>query len=76
MAGGDENYHPKDAIKPAIGGTLVTGAAGFAVSAIQNTLTKQNVTPWSVFTRSGSTIAVFGESTNRAVINVITSDMK
>lgn len=48
MAGGDEHYHPKDAIKAAIQGTMITGAAGGMVSAIQNTLTKQrNVSGWS-----------------------------
>jgi hypothetical protein len=60
MASGDEQYHPKDAVKAAINGTMITGAAGGLVSAIQNTLTKRNVGSWGVFTRSGGTIAVFG----------------
>lgn len=60
MASGDEQYHPKDAVKAAINGTLITGAAGLAVSAIQNTLTKRNLSAWGVFTRTGGTIAVFG----------------
>ncbi|KAE8449970.1 hypothetical protein EG329_007109 [Mollisiaceae sp. DMI_Dod_QoI] len=55
----DHIYHPKDAVKAAINGTMVTGAAGVLVSAIQNTLTKRNVSAWGVFTRTGSTIAVF-----------------
>jgi hypothetical protein len=62
MASEDEQYHPKDAVKAAINGTLITGAAGGLVSAVQNTLTKRNVGAWGVFTRSGSTIAVFGGS--------------
>ena len=62
MASGDEQYHPKDAVKAAINGTLITGAAGTLVSAVQNTLTKRNVGAWGVVTRSGGTIAVFGES--------------
>lgn len=53
-------YRPKDAVGLAIESTLITGAAGLTVSAIQNTLTKQNVSGWGVFTRSGGTIAVFG----------------
>jgi hypothetical protein len=60
MASGDDQYHPKDAVKAAINGTLITGTAGGLVSAIQNTLTKRNVNAWGVFTRTGGTIAVFG----------------
>ncbi|KAK2628936.1 hypothetical protein QTJ16_002039 [Diplocarpon rosae] len=59
MASANEQYHPKDTIKAAIQGTLVTGAAGGFISAIQNTLTKRNVGAWGVFTRTGGTIAVF-----------------
>jgi hypothetical protein len=62
MASEDEQYHPKDSVKAAINGTLITGAAGTLVSAVQNTLTKRNVGAWGVFTRSGGTIAVFGGS--------------
>ena len=53
-------YHPKDAVSIAIQSTLITGGAGLTVSAIQNTLTKRNVSGWGVFTRSGGIIAVFG----------------
>ena len=60
MASGDEQYHPKDAVKAAINGTLITGSAGLAVSAIQNTLTRRNVSAWGVFTRTGGTAAIFG----------------
>lgn len=56
----DEEYHPKDAIGGAVKATAITGSAGLFVSAIQNTLTKQNVGALSVFTRTGGTIAVFG----------------
>jgi len=59
MASGDAAYHPHDAIKATINGAMITGAAGGLVSAIQNTLTRRNVTAWGVFSRSGSTIAVF-----------------
>jgi len=54
-------YQPRDAIATSVRSTMITGAAGAFVSAIQNTLTKQNVTGWGVFTRTGSTIAVFGK---------------
>jgi hypothetical protein len=62
MASGDDQYHPKDAIKAAVNASMVTGAAGAFVSAIQNTLTKRNVGAWGIFTRTGSTIAVFSMS--------------
>lgn len=55
-----DDYHPKDALGDAIKATLVTGGAGLFISTIQNTLTKQNTGAWGVFTRSGSTIGVFG----------------
>ncbi|KAI9666196.1 MAG: hypothetical protein M1821_004131 [Bathelium mastoideum] len=52
-------YHPKDAIGATMKTTAITTLAGTTVSAIQNTLTKQNVGAMGIFTRSGSTIAVF-----------------
>ncbi len=54
-------YQPEDAIAGAIRSTMITGGAGAFVSAIQNTLTKQNVSAWGIFTRTGGTIAVFGK---------------
>lgn len=53
-------YRPKDAVGLAIESTLVTGAVGLTVSAIKNSLTKQNVSGWGVFTRTGGVIAIFG----------------
>lgn len=53
-------YQPKDALGAAIKATMVTGAAGTFISTIQNTLTKQNVGAFGIFTRTGGTIAVFG----------------
>ena len=53
-------YQPQDAVTLAIRSTMIMGGAGLMVSAIQNTLTKQNVSPMGVFTRTGSTIAIFG----------------
>ena len=60
MASDDEQYHPKDSVKAAIQGTMVMGGAGAFVSAIQNTLTRKNVSAWGFITRTGGTIAVFG----------------
>jgi len=59
MTSEDHQYHPKDAVKAGINGAMIVGAAGGMVSAIQNTLTKRNVSAWGVFTRTGSTIAIF-----------------
>ena len=60
MPSSEPQYHPKDAIGAGLKGTLITGTAGLAVSAIQNTLSKKNVGAFGVFTKTGGTIAVFG----------------
>ncbi|EEP80640.1 conserved hypothetical protein [Uncinocarpus reesii 1704] len=52
-------YHPRDAISAAARTTLITGSVGLFTSAIQNTLAKQNVGPWGVFTRTGGTVTLF-----------------
>ena len=52
-------YQPKDAVGNGIYATLVTGAAGLTVSAIQNTLARQNVGAWGIFTRTGGVIGLF-----------------
>lgn len=60
MASNDEAvYQPKDAISASARSTLVLGGAGLFLSAVQNNLTRQNVTGWGVFTRTGGTIAMF-----------------
>ena len=63
MAGGDDRYHPQDAVGAAINGTLITGTAGAFMSAVQNALARQNIGAMSVFTRTGGVIAVFGTAT-------------
>ena len=54
------NYEPKDAVSVAIQSTLLMGGAGLFASAVQNTLTKANVSGWGVFSRSGGIIGLFG----------------
>lgn len=54
-----EPFHPKNSVKSGTHGALVGGCAGFAASAVQNSLARTNVGAWGVFTRSGSTIATF-----------------
>ena len=67
MATDGDTYVAKDAVAAGTTGVLTVGGAGLVISAIQNTLTKQNVGAWGIFTRTGGTIAVFGTSlsTNR-----------
>ena len=55
-------YQYKDAISGALRTTAFMGSIGLFVSAVQNTLTKQNVTAWGVITRFGGTTATFGET--------------
>ena len=61
----ERTYKPKDAIGATIRATAITTGAGAFVSTIQNTLTRQNVGAMGIFTKSGSTIAVFGGSSNK-----------
>lgn len=68
MAPEGEHYHPKDAVKAAISGTMVTGGAGALVSAVQNSLSKRNVGAWGIFTRTGSTIGIFGTLNMRVIL--------
>ncbi|KAI0432424.1 hypothetical protein F5Y09DRAFT_329634 [Xylaria sp. FL1042] len=52
-------FQQKDAVKSGLQGALVGGGAGLLLSAVQNSLAKQNVGAWGVFTRTGGTIATF-----------------
>lgn len=51
----------RDAVGLATKGTLILGGAGLFMSAIQNTLTKQNVGMFGVITRTGGTVGIFGK---------------
>ena len=57
-------YQPKDAVGDGIYATMVMGGAGLTISAIQNALTRTNVGPWAVFSRSGGVIGTFSLSTS------------
>lgn len=63
MAGEDEDhhYHPKDTIAAAVQGTYVCGGVGLLMAAVQNTLQRQNVGAWGVFSKFGGTAATFGK---------------
>ena len=56
----EETYHPQDAIGETIKAAGLMGGAGFAISAIQNSLSRQNIGALGVFTRYGSSIGYFG----------------
>jgi hypothetical protein len=53
-------YEPKDAISQSMRSATFTGSAGLLLAAVQNTLTRENVGAFGVFTKFGSTIALFG----------------
>ncbi|RVX66147.1 hypothetical protein B0A52_09876 [Exophiala mesophila] len=55
----DEAYHPQDALSGSIRAATLGGAAGLFYSAIGNTLTKQNIGAFGVFTRFGGNIGLF-----------------
>lgn len=63
-------FKRKDAIGLATKGTLIFGGAGLFMSAIQNTLTKQNVGAWGVITKTGGTVGIAGKS---AQVNLVLS---
>ncbi len=56
---GDE-YKPQDALGAGVRGMMVVGGSGLLFSAIQNSLQKNNVGAWGVFTRTGGAVASFG----------------
>ncbi|KAI8964213.1 hypothetical protein F5Y11DRAFT_113169 [Daldinia sp. FL1419] len=60
MANSEEHhFHQHDAIKSGIKGALLGGGAGLITSAVQNSLAKRNVGVWGIFSRTGSTVAMF-----------------
>jgi len=56
------DYEPKDALARAAQGTIVVGTAGALLSAVQNSLAKQNLGGMGFITRTGGTIGIFGMS--------------
>lgn len=53
-------YHPKDTVKETIRVGSISTGVGFLGSAVQNALTRQNVSAWGVFTKFGGTTITFG----------------
>ncbi|KAI2634591.1 hypothetical protein GGS21DRAFT_539395 [Xylaria nigripes] len=52
-------FHPKDAVKSGIKGATLGGLVGLAASAVQNSLAREHVGVWGVFTRTGGTISSY-----------------
>jgi hypothetical protein len=63
-------YHPQNAVGAAINSTLAAGGAGLLMASVQNSLAKSNVGAMGVFSRSGSTVAIFGEGASMAYVEV------
>ena len=53
-------FERKDAIGQGVKGTLIVGGVGAMLSAVQNSLAKENVGAFGVITRTGGTVAMFG----------------
>jgi hypothetical protein len=53
-------YEPKGAIAQSVRSATFTGSAGLLLAAVQNTLARENVGAFGVFSRFGGTIALFG----------------
>lgn len=62
-AAADDTFHPQDALSGGIRAATLGGAAGLFYSAIGNTLTKENLGSFGVFTRFGGNIGLFGTET-------------
>ncbi|KAK5261583.1 hypothetical protein LTR40_001931 [Exophiala xenobiotica] len=55
----DDTYHPQDALAKTVHAITYTGAAGLFLAAVQNTVAKENVGAFGVFSRFGKTIGLF-----------------
>ncbi|KAK4098715.1 hypothetical protein N658DRAFT_431360 [Parathielavia hyrcaniae] len=55
----DNHYHPKDAIHAGVHSSMVFGGIGLLFAAVKNSLARQNVGPWTTFTKNGGIIATF-----------------
>lgn len=55
-----QTFAPKDAISTSLAAARLTGGAGLLVAAVQNTLLRENIGAFGIFTRFGSTVALFG----------------
>lgn len=56
----DGLYHPVDAIRAGVNGTVILGAAGLFFASVRNALRVDNVGAMAVFTKHGGTVFSFG----------------
>lgn len=61
----DETFHPQDAIGGAVKNGTMLGGAGLFLAAVQNTMAKQNLGALGIFSRFGTTTALFGMTRQR-----------
>jgi len=54
-----DHYQPRDAIAATARSGKFTGMAGLLIAAVQNTMARENVGAFGIFTRFGGTIALF-----------------
>ncbi|EXJ77988.1 hypothetical protein A1O3_09147 [Capronia epimyces CBS 606.96] len=57
--GDDAVFQPKDALGASLRAGTLSGAAGLFLASVQNTVTKENVGFFGVFSRFGSTVGLF-----------------
>lgn len=55
----DDAYHPQDALGQSARAAAITGAAGLFLASVQNTVAKENIGAFGVFSRFGSTVGLF-----------------
>lgn len=53
-------YEYQDALSRSTRSALITGAAGALLAAVQNTVARDQTSPFGVFTRFGGTIGIYG----------------
>ncbi len=55
-------YEAQDALGHSARSAALTGAAGLFLASVQNTMAKQQIGPFGVFSRFGGTIGIMGTS--------------
>lgn len=56
----DQIYHPQDALAISTRSATLTGAAGLFLASVQNTVAKEQIGAFGVFSRFGGTVGLFG----------------
>ncbi|KAL6250161.1 hypothetical protein RBB50_002462 [Rhinocladiella similis] len=72
----EDTYHPKDALAASVRGITYAGTAGLFLAAVQNTVAKESIGPWGVFSRFGKTIGLFAAmGGSYAFVNTATANL-